>query len=160
MHANLCVLILPQFPIGDGALHIPEYTCVFPPISPSVSLSLMCSVLFFHLCNLSRRNLTLDFRFTLITAMFSIIFLSFSIPLASARDCCMLFLHPPPLPCCGTVKKYSQTSFADRRLFYRSSFYLIRRILASYHMRGDVKANEVRRYVADVNPLPYVCTLG
>lgn len=31
-----------------------------------------------------------------------------------------------------------------------------RRILASFYARGNVKVNEVRRYVVDVNPSPYV----
>lgn len=161
-----------NFRSGMERFTSPSTRVFVSPSFPRPFLSLMCSVLFFpFLQSLAQKfdtrfSLRFDHRvaFHPVPPLSCDVFYYFSIILYPSRLCPRLlyvvFTSPAPLPCCGTVKKNSQTSFADRRLFYRSSFYLIRRILASYHVRGDVKANEVRLYVADVNPLPYVCTLG
>jgi len=146
---------LHSFAIFDrgGTLDIPRYTCVSSPF-PRPLLCILPS--FFFISRISRVEIWHSIFALLWSprrvpasppfAMFSIIFLSFSIPLVSFAivACCFCIPHPSLSLSLvvGTIKKNSQVSFAPIAAFILSiGLYLIRRILASYYVRGNVKAN-------------------
>lgn len=131
-------------------------TRVFPPPF-RVRFSVFCPLFFFFISRISRVEIWHSI-FALLwsprhvpapsppLAMFSIIFLSFSIPLVSFAivACCFCSPHPSLSLSLivGTIKKNSQASFAPIAVFILSiGLYLIRRILASYYVRGNIKAN-------------------
>lgn len=79
--------------------------------------------------------------------------------------CCFAW-HPYPLLRSSMFEKIARAVHRarERRLLYRSSFYLIRRLLASFYASarppGDVNASEVRRYVVTTLTLRHMFALG
>lgn len=153
MHARLCVCIRSQFSMRVGRSTFPG-TRVFPPPF-RVLFSIFCPLFFSFLKSLAQK---FDTRFSLCfdhpaafpPPPFRDVFYYFPIilyPSRFFRDCCMLFLQPSSLSLSlslivGTIKKNSQASFAPIAVFILSiGLYLIRRILASYYVRGNIKAN-------------------
>lgn len=147
---------LHSFAIFDrgGTLDIPWYTCVSSPF-PRPLLCILPS--FFFISRISRVEIW--------HSIFALLWSPRRVPASPLSRCFLLFsyhslslsslsrlLHvvfasliPLSLSLSlvvGTIKKNSQVSFAPIAAFILSiGLYLIRRILASYYVRGNVKAN-------------------
>lgn len=163
MRTRLCLLIRSQFPTQRWSGFTFPNTRVCSPRPPFFLPFRFPAFwpLFFHFYNLSHRNLTLDFRFTLITALrpppfpspslFYVVFLLFFYHSLSSsrlsRDCRMLLFHPLPNCLLRNVVKKKKNSFVklvSPIVAFILSIGLLSdlcRILASYYLRGDVKVN-------------------